>query len=153
VSIDNLGNLYTSTDGKTWTRNTAFLPDSSYSKIATEGGKHVTVSTLLTTGDQIKYSTDGTNWNNATQVPSGYVFIDVAAGKNVFIAIARSLTDSTKVYAMVSQNMTRWTLSDYIYSGSGVQFTAINYGHNMFVVGTSSSTVPPYRTFTTDGSI
>jgi len=130
-----------SEDGKTW--STRSLPSSSQWNAVTFGRLNNGASGLFVAiagdGDAGAFSTDGKNWT-ATTLPdigdsSFNEWVDIAYGKNKFVAIANSGNfAAVGTYSSVTGTMTWQTfVMDVIADSTIKDWQSVTYGNNRFV--------------------
>lgn len=124
VAQNGVGNrVMTSADGMTWTIGVS-AADNNFFRIIFALGWFIAIS--ATGANRVMVSNDGTTW---TLVPSGNdaaVWIGIAFGNGLLVAVAASGTGD---HIMYSSDVFTWFTSPYNFAGNGIGF-----GNNKFVV-------------------
>jgi hypothetical protein len=140
----------TSEDGVNWTSQTSLMPSTANWSAMTAGlfddnstvgkvSKFVAVAgtSANTTG---AYSSDGITWT-ATSMQTSATWVDVAFGKQKFVAVSSDVTT-----VRISNDGENWDQTGTL---TTTGFTAIAYGKNRFVAIKSGTNVTNYATSTT----
>ena len=129
IALGNAGEIFSSTDGKSWSRSsTTTLPTGQFHGLAYGNGKFVCVGEL----GKSYYSTDGKSWNSTSGLDKSVKYHGVTYGNGRFVCVG----EGGKSY--YSTDGVTWKLMNGL--DSEYTYYAVTYGYGRFVcVGAGKS--------------
>lgn len=128
VAVGSAAKISTSTDGITWTsRVSTLVAADSHNILSVAYGNGKYVGSTENAENKLVISTDAITWTSVSVVNVTTQINRIRFGNGVFVAGGSSL-------AISSLTGNQWELL----SPTGIEFTSVGYGNNLFLIGASS---------------